>query len=307
MHHRSAACGALTVVASLCLWFPLAAGAAASTVTIAEGKNAILSGAAAYVPAAGVRLNPCDIVRTGPQGLVQVESEDGSQIVLGPDTTLVFDLPIGGYSVIGPHFLIAGWVKITVPKREKAPPYRIDTSHFDLSTDAGVAVLRAAADGAEFYVEQGNAAAQVGSSTRVAVATGRTYSHKSGQGRGTLSERAKPTFVDGMPRAFRDTLPSLLAQMKAGVQARPASDFSASDAREWLKAAPELRACVASVTVRSAQESLQRNGLEVGPLDGILGPRTQAALREYQQKRGLPASGRLDAETLQSLDVVDRR
>jgi hypothetical protein len=56
-------------------------------------------------------------------------------------------------------------------------------------------------------------------------------------------------------------------------------------------------------TVRDAQEALRDKGFDVGPIDGIVGPRTQAALREFQQKEGLQASGRLDQQTLAALDV----
>ena len=34
-----------------------------------------------------------------------------------------------------------------------------------------------------------------------------------------------------------------------------------------------------------------------GPIDGLMGPRTSAALREFQQKEDLKETGRLDAET----------
>jgi peptidoglycan hydrolase-like protein with peptidoglycan-binding domain len=37
---------------------------------------------------------------------------------------------------------------------------------------------------------------------------------------------------------------------------------------------------------------LQRLGYDVGPADGRLGPRTEAAIRDYQQRYGLPVDGR---------------
>lgn len=45
-------------------------------------------------------------------------------------------------------------------------------------------------------------------------------------------------------------------------------------------------------TVRDVQVELQRRGYNVGPADGVLGPRTQTAIQEYQQRNGLPADGR---------------
>jgi hypothetical protein len=56
-------------------------------------------------------------------------------------------------------------------------------------------------------------------------------------------------------------------------------------------------------TVRDAQQALRDKGYEVGPVDGISGPRTQAAVRDFQQKEGLAVTGRLDQKTLSALNV----
>ncbi|HEU5321443.1 MAG TPA: peptidoglycan-binding domain-containing protein [Methylomirabilota bacterium] len=55
--------------------------------------------------------------------------------------------------------------------------------------------------------------------------------------------------------------------------------------------------------VRAAQEALKQHGLYQGEVDGIAGPKTQSALREFQKKEGLKTTGRLDAETLAKLGV----
>lgn len=44
-------------------------------------------------------------------------------------------------------------------------------------------------------------------------------------------------------------------------------------------------------TVREVQAELQRQGYDVGPVDGRLGPRTKAAIRQYEQQNGLPVDG----------------
>jgi peptidoglycan hydrolase-like protein with peptidoglycan-binding domain len=59
----------------------------------------------------------------------------------------------------------------------------------------------------------------------------------------------------------------------------------------------------ASSTVRDAQQALQDKGHDVGPIDGLMGPKTAAAVREFQQAQGLKATGRLDRETLSALNV----
>jgi peptidoglycan hydrolase-like protein with peptidoglycan-binding domain len=56
-------------------------------------------------------------------------------------------------------------------------------------------------------------------------------------------------------------------------------------------------------TVREAQQALKDKGYDPGPIDGINGPRTRAAVSNYQQKEQLNADGRLGAKTLDSLGV----
>ncbi len=38
-------------------------------------------------------------------------------------------------------------------------------------------------------------------------------------------------------------------------------------------------------------------GFNPGPIDGVHGPRTTAAVRDFQQKENLTVTGQLDAET----------
>jgi len=49
------------------------------------------------------------------------------------------------------------------------------------------------------------------------------------------------------------------------------------------------------------QQALQRKGFDPGPADGVLGPMTREAVREYQDRYGMPATGELDNQTLYAL------
>jgi hypothetical protein len=49
--------------------------------------------------------------------------------------------------------------------------------------------------------------------------------------------------------------------------------------------------------VRQAQTALKEKGQDPGPIDGIHGPRTSAALRSYQKAEKIKETGRLDSET----------
>jgi peptidoglycan hydrolase-like protein with peptidoglycan-binding domain len=52
------------------------------------------------------------------------------------------------------------------------------------------------------------------------------------------------------------------------------------------------------------ETSLRRRGLYRGPVDGALGPELESALRSYQSRLGLAATGRLDMDTLASLGLL---
>jgi peptidoglycan hydrolase-like protein with peptidoglycan-binding domain len=54
-------------------------------------------------------------------------------------------------------------------------------------------------------------------------------------------------------------------------------------------------------TVKHIQSNLQAQNLYTGPIDGIVGPKTHAALRQYQQQQGLTPTGQIDTTTLQRL------
>jgi Putative peptidoglycan binding domain len=53
--------------------------------------------------------------------------------------------------------------------------------------------------------------------------------------------------------------------------------------------------------IGQAQERLKATGFDPGPIDGVLGPQTRAALRRYQASQGVPATGALDEATRQAL------
>ena len=58
-----------------------------------------------------------------------------------------------------------------------------------------------------------------------------------------------------------------------------------------------------SAQISQAQTALHAAGFDPGPVDGRLGPKTQAALRAYQHAHNLRPTGTLDRETRKSLSV----
>lgn len=53
--------------------------------------------------------------------------------------------------------------------------------------------------------------------------------------------------------------------------------------------------------VQAAQRELRQRGYYTGPVDGVIGPQTTAAVRAYQRDNRLSVTGRLDARTARSL------
>jgi peptidoglycan hydrolase-like protein with peptidoglycan-binding domain len=58
-----------------------------------------------------------------------------------------------------------------------------------------------------------------------------------------------------------------------------------------------------SEQVRQVQQALSAKGHDVGPIDGVMGPRTRAALRDYQRQNNLSGASGMDQQTLESLGV----
>jgi peptidoglycan hydrolase-like protein with peptidoglycan-binding domain len=66
---------------------------------------------------------------------------------------------------------------------------------------------------------------------------------------------------------------------------------------------PEQRQLISKDGLKLIQERLRAEGVYAGPVDGEMNAQTEAALRAYQQQRGLPVSGAADDETLRQLQI----
>jgi peptidoglycan hydrolase-like protein with peptidoglycan-binding domain len=59
--------------------------------------------------------------------------------------------------------------------------------------------------------------------------------------------------------------------------------------------------------VKAVQQALKDKGHDPGDVDGKMGPKTHAALREFQKAQGLQGSGRVDDKTMQALGVEGQK
>jgi peptidoglycan hydrolase-like protein with peptidoglycan-binding domain len=55
--------------------------------------------------------------------------------------------------------------------------------------------------------------------------------------------------------------------------------------------------------IKKVQEALKAKGQDPGPIDGVMGPKTRAALKAFQKASALKETGELDAPTAEKLGV----
>jgi lipoprotein-anchoring transpeptidase ErfK/SrfK len=104
-------------------------------------------------------------------------------------------------------------------------------------------------------------------------------------------------------RYRRSTLGALLLLL--GTAAPAAGPEPGAGATGSLPLRPEPLAAARPVqTVLEAQVELHRRGFSGGPVDGVAGPQTAAALRAFQRANGLNETGRLDAGTGEVLQLT---
>jgi peptidoglycan hydrolase-like protein with peptidoglycan-binding domain len=60
-----------------------------------------------------------------------------------------------------------------------------------------------------------------------------------------------------------------------------------------------------SSQVRQIQAVLRGEGHDPGPIDGVMGARTQEAIRSFQSAHNLERTGEANSETLEKLGIGD--
>jgi peptidoglycan hydrolase-like protein with peptidoglycan-binding domain len=55
--------------------------------------------------------------------------------------------------------------------------------------------------------------------------------------------------------------------------------------------------------IKRAQQALDQKGFKAGSADGKLGPETEQAIKQFQEKQGLQQTGQLDEQTLSALGI----
>ena len=89
------------------------------------------------------------------------------------------------------------------------------------------------------------------------------------------------------------------SQPAAQVPAPPVQTAAQSAARTEAQASTRDSSATRD-QIKGVQGRLARDGFYTGPLDGVWGPATAAALGRYQRAHGLEPTEKLDHETLES-------
>jgi len=212
-------------------------------VTLLEGPTTLVRGVMRYALAEGVRLQSGDIVEVGDKSLAEMEFEDGVALALGPKTrVLALSVP-RGKPAPGDFYATQGALKLAGVKQ--GARLRVVTPLFTLQPVEGTVVLALGGADGSVFVEAGEARVLGPRTSGADTAPLRLKSgdfYTGGATKGGVAARPTPAFIDALPKAFLDPLPSRMARYRdRQVQPRRLEPVKYADVETWLKAPPEIR------------------------------------------------------------------
>lgn len=226
-----------------CCFFLVSAlcyGGDVGVVTILDGGARLLRGVTWHKLVDGARVQDGDLIEAAERAQVQVEFAAGPIVNFVGPASLYTATPgsrEGKQPTPAEFYLPRGWLKLAV--KAPSPPLRLRTAAGALSTTDAVAVVHADNDAIEIFLETGTAKLlEPGKSG----ADGPAHDVRGGDFALHAADRAFATagavpqkFVAGMPRHFRDPLPSRAAQYQVvRVQLVADRPISYAEAEPWL-------------------------------------------------------------------------
>jgi len=246
---RRASAGTWPITAWLGLAAALAFGTPAQAqdwlISVLEGDAVVVDGLRRVAAAAGQRLEAGAIIETTAKtGVLRLEGGDQSTYDLGPDTRAML-APTGFASrnERAPQlYLMQGWLKGTARGAREAAG--ILTPALEVLPFKGAIVLYQAKREHAAFVEAGRAdlvERRVGSGS-IAVNASEFYAGE-GARRGSVAARPAPSWLQTVPRAFRDPIPLRAAAWRdRRVEALVLPGPTYTQLADWLTAEPTLRA-----------------------------------------------------------------
>jgi hypothetical protein len=212
-------------------------------VTLLEGSLQVIRGTTVFRGVEGMNVKPGDIIESSEGAFVQLEFVGGAVAALGPSSRLyILPQAAGGSSertVAMDMVVLNGWLKHEAAADKGS--YRYRTPELAVTTNAGTVVFRSGPNACDIFVESGSASiaevSQNGNSGPIVPAkVGQFFSRLKGAGVTNL-ERPSTSFLDSMPKQFRDTLPPRQARFpERAVEPKAEHPVSYADIEHWLMA-----------------------------------------------------------------------
>ncbi len=219
------------LLAFLLLPWPLVAQD--TTATLLDGTIWVIRGATMLQCVEGMKLRP------GASWRVRLLDSRSWSSVGAPSQRS--DLPAGCLRAAangGDFVLLSGWLKGETSSKGGA--FRYNTTLLGAGTKDGTFVLHSSPGGAEIFVESGSGtiaemSSQGSTGHAVSVRSGQFLTRKSGKNVAT-GPRPDAAFLESMPQAFRDTLPSRLSKFQGKKPPAPRADHEVSyaEVQPWL-------------------------------------------------------------------------
>ncbi|MBZ5569746.1 MAG: hypothetical protein LAN64_18110 [Acidobacteriia bacterium] len=221
-------------------------------VTLVEGALRVIRGTTVLRGGEGMPIRQGDIIESADPGFAQLEFTGGPIVALGPSSRLFLFSHRAGRSLVKSEgepaetelVLLSGWLKGESDPNAGACRY---STPLLAATSRGGSVLLHAAAATEIFVESGSVAigmvnrdGNLGQSS--AAKAGQFFSRRPGRTVNSAS-RLDPGFVDALPRAFRDTLPSRLPHFAGKRPTEPRRDHEVTypEIQPWLTMAHAWR------------------------------------------------------------------
>ena len=262
----------LRVVVMLLCALPggLRAEANIGIVTIVDGELFATRESTRFALTEGARIAADDIIESAAQArLARIEFSDGIILDIGPATRVLMTPKFPGErggSRTARLYVLQGWAKITVPKNLAATSFASEA--FDLTGIVRDVVLNVEANASAVFAESGELLLVERSKGKampaVKLKSGEFFA-RSGDAKAALAQRPAADFIQRVPRAFLDTLPTRAALFAAReVPAKRLATITYAEVQAWVDAEAALRPLFVTRWRALAQTPEFRKGLVAG-------------------------------------------
>lgn len=218
----------------------------AATITILDGQATLIHAATRLLAKEGAAIEAEDIVETSSSSaLMRLEFDGGGTLDLGPASRVMIrpQLASAGNGVL--VYVLEGWAKLTLDKPGEQGPVLLACAPLDVTGLARELVVHVKGMEAELFAESAPVQTLVmnkaGKPEPTKVDKGAFLARRA-DGSVSVTPRPVPAFIQAVPRAFMDTLPSRLALFKGkDIKLDAGGKLSYDETQAWLNAEPRLR------------------------------------------------------------------